>query len=78
MPLQVFNLACALKRITELLLCIMHALACAFSPLDRASEKQTRADKSQTDAGNYAEPYSDTPVWVPSLRRRQLGSIEPH
>lgn len=58
----------------------MHVLARArvalsFSLHFRATVKTY---KSQTDAVIYADPYSDTPVWVPSLRRRQLGSIEPH
>lgn len=80
MPLQVFNLACALNahhRISPLhYACLSACTCCLFLLLGRQSNSRTY--KSQTDAVNYAEPYSDTPVWVPSLRRRQLGRIEPH
>lgn len=44
------------------------------------SEKKTKNKTSQPTAGNMRNlrTYSCAPVWVPSLRRRELGSIEPH
>lgn len=81
MPLQVFNLACALKAhhgITPLHYACFSAPGCLLFLLIARQRNSTWTYKSHTDAGNYAEPYSDTPVWVPSLRCRQLGSIEPH
>lgn len=85
MPLQDFFYFCMRLASASQKILIMNRLKARICRLSLDCNLAAAADSfirknSQAAAGNMRNlrTYSGTPVWVPSLRRRELGRIEPH
>lgn len=72
------------KRITGFLILIMQGLKRIYVAyifwlqLNRSSDSIIKKANQRWGIVWNQRTYSGAPIWVPSLRRRELGSIEPH